>query len=197
MEMPFDIDEQLEKLGKVPKPIRMAIVGGILVAIAVAYYFVAYQPKEEQVYQLRAKAAKLQQDLNQVRAVANNVGAFEREVADLERDLKEALTQLPNSKQFEDLLQDISTAGKKVGVAIKTIDRRPEKPHDFYAEVPFKLELEGNYHDIARFFDEVARLPRIVNMGGIKMKVIREGSSGPWLGVESTATTYRFLNKKA
>jgi type IV pilus assembly protein PilO len=154
----------------------------------------SYAPKSSQVAQLRTQAMQLQRKLNNVRAVATNLGAFEQEVTDLERDLEKALKQLPNRKQFEDLLQDISTAGKQVGVQIKSIERDAELAHDFYAEVPFKLELEGEYHDLARFFERVARLPRIVNIGALDVTVSTEDRRATVLRVQGTATTFRFLN---
>ena len=123
--------------------------------------------------------------------------AFEAEVQGLERDLDLALKQLPNRKQFEDLLRDISTAGKKVGVTIKSIDRSKEVARDFYAEVPFELEIEGNYHDLARFFEMVAALPRIVNVGGLSIQVREESRTGTRLKVVGEATTFRFLNGEA
>ena len=196
MDTHFDFEEQIEKLARVPKPIRLGVVAGVLACIACGYYFLAYQPKRQEALELRAQAQELQRKLNNVRAVAANVAAFEREVADLERDLDRALEQLPNGKQFDDLLQDISTAGKQVGVEINSIEREPEVRHDFYAEVPFNLELEGGYHDLARFFEHIARLPRIVNVGSLDVRVQKERKKSTTLRIEGTATTFRFLNEK-
>jgi len=197
LELNVDLDEKLEQLGKVPKPIRFAVVGALLVAIAAGYWFFSYQPAQEERAALIARSQELQRNLNNARSVANNVAAFEAEVAGLERDLDLALKQLPNKKQFEDLLQDISTAGKKVGVTIKSIDREKEVPRDFYAEVPFEIELEGSYHDLARFFEVVANLPRIVNMGGLTIKVVSETRQSTRLKVTGMATTFRFLSDEA
>jgi type IV pilus assembly protein PilO len=194
MEMKFDIEEQLVVLAKIPKTARMGIVAALLACIAGGYYVTSYSAKAAQVGTLRNQAQQLQRKLNNVRAVATNLGSFEQEVTGLERDLEKALKQLPNRKQFEDLLQDISTAGKQVGVQIKSIEREAELAHDFYAEVPFKIELEGEYHDLARFFERVARLPRIVNIGALELQVGTEGRRATVLKVKGTATTFRFLN---
>jgi len=195
MDMNFDFDEQIEKLAKVPKPVQMGAVAGLVAILGVAYYFLSYQEVQTQLVQARAQSQELQRKLNKVRAVANNLGEFQQEVAGLERQLELALKQLPNRKQFEDLLQDISTVGKKVGVQIKSIERQPEALHEFYAEVPFNLELEGRYHDIARFFDRVSKLPRIVNIGSLRVSVASETSSSTVLRVEGTASTFRFLGE--
>jgi type IV pilus assembly protein PilO len=194
LELNIDFDEKLEQLAKIPKPIRLAVVASVLVAIGAGYWFLSYQPAQGIHRGLVARSQELQRSLNNARSIANNVSGFEAEVAGLERNLDLALKQLPNRKQFEDLLQDISTAGKKVGVTIKSIDRDDEIPRDFYAEVPFKLELEGTYHDLARFFEMVASLPRIVNMGGLDIKVANESRQSTRLKVTGMATTFRFLS---
>lgn len=197
LELNFDFDEKLEQLAKVPKAIRLAVVSVLLVALGAGYWFFSYEPAQVQRAAMIARSQELQRTLNNARSVADNVAGFEAEVAGLERDLDLALKQLPNRKQFEDLLQDISTAGKKVGVMIKSIDRDREIPRDFYAEVPFEIELEGTYHDLARFFEMVANLPRIVNMGGMTIKVVKESRQSTRLKVTGMATTFRFLSDEA
>ncbi len=195
----IDFDEHFEKLAKIPKSARYGAVGAILALVAVGYYFSFYQEGYAKLVAQQGHAQELQRKLINVRAVANNVGEFEQEVATLERQLEIALKQLPNRKQFEDLLQDITTAGKKVGVAIKSIERKGEIAHDFYAEVPFSLELEGSYHNIAMFFERVAKLPRIVNIGSMRVEARgdQSGNGAVELRVEGTATTFRFLNNEA
>ncbi|MGY8737805.1 MAG: type 4a pilus biogenesis protein PilO [bacterium] len=197
LELNIDFDEKLEQLAKIPKAVRLGVVSVLLVAIVGGYWTMSYQPAQEQRAELVVKSQELQRNLNNARSVANNVPGFEAEVAGLERDLHLALKQLPNRKQFEDLLQDISTAGKKVGVQIKSIDREKEVRRDFYAEVPFKLEIEGSYHDLARFFEMVASLPRIVNVGAMNIKVDRESMTATTLQVTGMATTFRFLSDEA
>ena len=190
----IDFDEQFEKLGKVPKAARYGAVLGILALVGAGYYFLFYTDSNAVLTAQRGRAQELQRKLTNVRAVANNVGEFEQEVATLERELEVALKQLPNRKQFEDLLQDITTAGKKVGVTIKSIERTREVEHDFYAEVPFSLELEGTYHNLAMFFERVAKLPRIVNIGSMRIQTHPGRAGDTTLRVEGTATTFRFLN---
>lgn len=197
LELNVDFDQKLEQLAKVPKSIRLAVVSAVLVAIGAGYWFLSYQPAQEVRRTIVARSHELQRSLNNARSIANNVSGFEAEVAGLQRDLDLALKQLPNRKQFEDLLQAISTAGKKLGVTIKTIDRDNEIQRDFYAEVPFKIELEGTYHDLARFFEMVANLPRIVNIGSLEIKVATESRKSTRLKVTGMATTFRFLSDEA
>lgn len=196
IEANFDIDEVVEKLAKVPKPVRLGAVLAMVLGVVSGYYFLVYQDKAVELVNFQGQAEELQRKLNKVRVVASNLDEFEQEVAKLERDLTLVVKQLPSRKQFEDLLRDISTAGKKVGVSIKSIERSEEVSHNFYAEVPFKLELEGEYHDIAKFFEQLAALRRIVNMGSMEIKIAGESDLGTTIRIKGTATTFRFIEGK-
>jgi type IV pilus assembly protein PilO len=195
MEVSPGLQSQLEQIAKLPRGARMGILFGIGVAIAVAYYFSIYQGKHEQLQALHTRELELERKLAEVRSIAANIAAFEAEISDLEAKLAVALRQLPNEKQLEVLLADISNLAKTAGVEIKSFKRQPEQVHDFYAEVPIAVQFEGAYHDIARFFDSVSRLPRIVNMGTIQMKVASATAAETRLTVSGTATTFRFVNK--
>lgn len=195
IEFDFDFEETIEKIAKIPALARLGIVIALLLAIAGGYYSFSYQAKSAELVNLRGEGDELQRKLNKVRVVASNLTEFKTEVTGLERSLSLALKQLPNRKQFEDLLRDISTAGKKVGVTIQSIERTQEVSHSFYAEVPFKIAIKGTYHDVARFFEQLSNLQRIVNMGAMSVKVDSENEFSTVLEVKGTATAFRFISK--
>jgi type IV pilus assembly protein PilO len=185
--------EKLDKILKLPKGARFGILAGIAVLVCVGYYFGVYQAKAQELERLRAEELSLQRKLSEVRLVAGNIEAFEAEIEELEVKLKKALRQLPNEKQLEVLLTDISNLGKNAGVEIRSFQRQQEVIHDFYAEVPIAIELEGEYHDIGKFFELLSQLKRIVNMGALKMGVSKESIDSTRLKVTGTATTFRFV----
>ena len=185
--------EKFDKILKLPKGARFGILAGIAVLVCVGYYFGVYQGKAQELERLRAEELGLQRKLSEVRLVAGNIEAFEAEIGELEVKLKKALRQLPNEKQLEVLLTDISNLGKNAGVEIRSFQRQQEVVHDFYAEVPIAIELEGEYHDIGKFFELLSQLKRIVNMGALKMGVSKESIDSTRLKVTGTATTFRFV----
>ena len=195
MEVSPQLQSRLDQLAKLSRGVRMGILLGIAVMLGAGYYFGFYRGESDRLASLRSKELELQRKLSEVRSIASNIKAFEAEITQLEGQLAVALRQLPNEKQLEVLLADISNLGKTAGVEIKSFKRESEQVHDFYAEVPITVQLEGTYHEIARFFDSVSRLPRIVNMGSIDMKVTSASASETRLVVSGTATTFRFVSK--
>ena len=195
MDIPEQLQEKLESFARLSKVVRVGMLVSAIALLVGGYYFGIYQQANVEISQLKAKELSLQRRLSEVRSVAANLKAFEKELQALEERFTLALRSLPNEKQMEVLLTDINNLGKTVGVEIKSFKRQPEKLHDFYAEVPLAIELEGNFHDIARFFDRMAKLSRIVNMDEIKMHVASEDADGTVVTVSGTAVTYRFLEQ--
>jgi type IV pilus assembly protein PilO len=197
MEISPEVQAKLEQITKLPKGARFGILAGIGVVLVIGYFLLFYQEKSNELKNLRAQELELQRKLSEVRSVAANISAFEAEIADLEIKLKTALRQLPNEKELEVLLTDISNLGKTAGVEIKSFKRSEEVIHDFYAEVPIQIELEGEFHDIAQFFDLMSKLPRIVNMGALTISVVGENEEATILSVKGTATTFRFVGNES
>lgn len=193
MELSPELQARVEQFAKLPKAARMGVLAGVVAVIGAGYFFGIYQARSEELKGLRAKELELQRKLTEVRSIAANIAAFEAEIQDLEVKLNAALRQLPNEKQLEVLLTDISNLGKTAGIEIKSFKREDERVHDFYAEVPISVAFEGRFHDIARFFDLVSKLPRIVNMGAIQMSVSSQTDLDTRLKVTGTATAFRFV----
>jgi type IV pilus assembly protein PilO len=195
MELDSKVQEKLDQIAKLPAAARVGIIAAVAVMILGGYWFMIYQDTARNLEQLHAKELELQRKLSEVRSIAANIEEFEEEIASLQVKLKSVLRQLPSKREIEVVLTDISNLGKTAGIEIKEFRRRDEVVNGFYAEVPIDLSIEGRYHDIARFFDLLAGLPRIVNMGAIDVKVAEDTMDVTVLKVKGTATTFRFVGK--
>jgi type IV pilus assembly protein PilO len=182
-----------EKVAKLPKAYRIAMLPAVMAIVVGVYLYTFWSPAHAQLEGLRAQQLELQRKLNEVRAVAANLGAFEEELGRLDKELTVALRQLPNSKELPVLLTDISSLGKNAGLEFKSFRPKGEIPREFYADVPIEVEFTGGFHEVAMFFDQIAKLPRIVNIGELNMKISRETTAGTLLQVQGVATTFRFL----
>lgn len=195
MELSPELQSRFDQIARLPKAARYGIIVGLAVLMVGGYFFGMYQGSSVRLQELRARELELQRKLSEVRSIAANIDAFEREITDLEIQLTAALRQLPNGKQLEVLLTDMSNLGKTAGIEMKSFKRQEEVVHDFYAEVPILIDLEGDFHEVAHFFDLLSKLPRIVNMGALNVTVASENASETRLRVSGTATTFRFVGK--
>ncbi len=182
-----------EALVRLPLSRKLIILAGILTLIGVVFYFNFYAPKMRELRDLEARLEDAKRRLEESRKVTVKLARFKKEVALLNENLKEVLKKLPNEKEIPGLLTSISTAGKESGLEFLLFKPGPEVKKGFYAEVPVNIEALGSYHSLAIFFDRITRLPRIVNVKGLKIGGPKEKDGQILLKASFLVTTYRFL----
>jgi len=188
------LQPHIDKLSKLPRSYRLAMLPVVVLLLAGLYWQLLYQPAREDLMRVGKQTLEVQRKLNEARAVAANLEKFQQEITNLEKQVTVALRELPNDKELPVLLTDISSLGKGAGLEFESFKPKEENPRDFYAEVPIDIQFKGTYHEIARFFDDIAKLPRIVNVNEIEMTVASESLAETRLQVKGSATTFRFLD---
>lgn len=183
----------LDKLNKVPLQ-QKAIVLIVLVAIVVGVFqYMYWKPLDLEIAKLKVDLQEQERVYREQKSVADDLQTFQANTKKLEEDLRLALTQLPREKEIPTLLRDIYTLGRKSGVEFKTFQPQNEIPKKLYAEVPIKLQISGNYHEIAVFFDRVGKLSRIVNISDLELSGVQSKDKETSLTVNCTATTFMFM----
>jgi type IV pilus assembly protein PilO len=147
------LDIKLDTIMKLPLSQRLMILAGINILIAFFAYQVLLSPKQEEINRFRGKFEEVSKKLNESRVIARDIPKFERQKAELEAKLKEALGQLPNEKEIPDLIDNISMAAKGSGLTILLFKPMPVVPKGFYAEVPVNMAVKGKYESIFFFSD--------------------------------------------
>lgn len=186
---------QVEKIVNLPMKQKLAALLLFLIAIGAGFYFGLEQPKLKELKDLQVKLEKLRADVDENRKFASNLPKFKAEFAALQKDLENALTELPNSKEIPSLLTSITTAGKSAGLDFLTFRPKSETLKEFYAEVPVDIVVSGPFFGIANFFVAVGNLPRIVNISNVSFSDIRNDRGRNLVKVTCQATTFRFLDK--
>lgn len=142
----------------------LALVGFATLALAAVYYMYVWDPKRTElnesqaridsllVINQRAKAELAQGKTNELKAEA------ERYAADL--DLMRKL--VPTGNEVPLLLDQVSTAARRVGLDLADIQPLPSLQGDQYDAFKYRLSLRGAYNQIGTLLANVGSLQRIV-----------------------------------
>jgi type IV pilus assembly protein PilO len=190
------MDPNIEKILKLPTKQKIIILVLVCVIEAAALVWFLYLPKYNELSGLKAELATLQSEINEKTRIANNLPKLQIEYNQLNLELAQALTELPNSKEIPSLLTSITTLGKNAGLDFLTFRPKAEVPKDFYADVPVDIIVSGSYFSVANFFAAVANLPLIVNITNVAFSDIKSVNNRMMTKVTCLATTFRFLDKK-
>ena len=190
----MDFHVLLERLAKLPRARRYGLIALAYVLVLAVFWALFWNPASEKLSVLESETSTLDAKRTQVRIRAADRDKFEQELQNLTTNLKNALKELPNSREIPDLLKRISLVGNKVGLEVQKFQPLPERLMEYYAEVPVALEVVGTFHEVAMFFDQLSKLGRIVSVHGVNINEPEERGGRVELYVTGNAVTYRFLS---
>jgi type IV pilus assembly protein PilO len=190
------IEPFLEKIESLSQVQRIIISVGSFVVIAGIFIYFLYLPKFEKINSLKKQLTDLEQKLSTAKRNAADLKKFQAKMKEAEAQFNMAMKKLPETKEIPSLLTAISDSGQRAGLEFLLFEPKKEKKKEFYAEIPMAMSLRGNYHNLAIFFDQVARLNRIVNITNIQMTRAKgKGKAAGELLAKCTAVTYKFLDE--
>jgi type IV pilus assembly protein PilO len=182
----------LSKIEELTKPQRIGIFVALLVLIFGFSIYLLFWPKHEQISGLKTQLASVQSELETAKKNAAQLNDWRNKRSQKEAEYKQVSRALPEKEEIPSLLAGISQAGKEAGLEFLLFQPKPEVPKDFYTEIPVDINVSGNYHQVAIFFDKVANLPRIVNIRDVKMAPQSQKESNA-LTTSCQAVTYKFI----
>lgn len=182
--------------GRWPLPIRIGTVAlwFVVLALVLSYVFV-WKSQRPELQRFQAEEQQLRSQFRDKHSKAVNLEVYKQQLADIERSFGALLRQLPGKTEVPNLLVDISQTGLAAGLEEKLFQPQPEQKRDFYAELPIKIRLTGNYHEFGAFVSGIAALPRIVTLHDIEIKPDSKDAYDV-LTLELTAKTYRYLDEE-
>jgi type IV pilus assembly protein PilO len=176
---------------------RVLLLVGVVGALFLLYANFVYWPRSADIADKRESLESMIASRDAKAKLVANLAKAKEEVADLNAALKEAVAQLPDTKEIPDLLSNISTVVTDSGLEIALFRPRPEVYREFYAEVPVEILVRGTYFQVEEFFNQVSQLTRIVNVADIGLKAPATiADDNIRLETSCSATTFRFLDEE-
>lgn len=179
-----------DKIEKIKMPVRIAIVAGTLVFLAGLFIWFVWLPKTEEIKKTKQEIENLDRQITQAKIKAKDFEKLSETKAQVDIQFQEALLLLPNEKEIPSLLRKLTELGAEAQLDVRSIQPQNERPKEFYLEIPIAIEVRGEYHNVAVFFDKVGRMERIMNISNVSMRPVSDRSTT--LITRCNAVTYRF-----
>ena len=185
--------ETIDKIGKLSRLYKILLCLGLFALLIGPFVYFSFLPNMNKINALKKEHKALDTRLTTAKAKANQLKYYQDKLKDAELEFKIVMKKLPEKKEIPALLSSVSQSGRDAGLEFLLFQPEPEQNKDFYAEIPVSIKVTGNYHNVALFFDMVARLSRIVNIDNIKMASTKGNMD---LITSCKAVTYRFVETK-
>jgi type IV pilus assembly protein PilO len=160
-----------------------------------AFYYYYEMPARAEMKGREQQLTSLRADIKKGLDTARKLPEFRSQVGELEGRLENLRAVLPEEKDAADLLRRLQTVAAQSNLEIHSFRPNPIVTKQLHAEWPITLELFGTYHNLATFFDRVAKFTRIINITGVDIKGRERPAPNLTITATCTATTFVLLDK--
>jgi type IV pilus assembly protein PilO len=152
------------------------------------HFYVADMQADVNLRQTRLTT--LRADITRGVATARRLPEFESQVTQLEQRLENLKQVLPEEKDVADILRRIQGLATQSNLSIQRFTPTAPVQQALYAEIPYRLQAEGTYHNIGLFFDRISKFPRIINVSEISIRAKAKPDPNATVTAECVATTF-------
>ena len=137
-------------------------VGAVL--LLGAYWYFLYKPKSAEMAVTQAHVDSLDKKNQQAKAdiAQGSLQKLKAQTAEYDQSLKVMRQLVPRSNEVPALLEDISTAARRVGLDLATVEPMPVLQGEQFDTYRYKLAVIGGYHPVGQFLSNVGSLNRII-----------------------------------
>lgn len=161
------------------------------------FFLLYYKPKDADLNMLREERIKVQQEVIKLKAKKKELDKIEAELKTLNMTLRELEAIIPQKKEISSILRKIQQLAYDSRLNIIKFIPGGEIDKEFYSEWPISIEITGNYHNLAIFFDRLSRFSRLFNIENFSIKSLTNQSEASTISATWTAKTYIFREEIA
>ncbi|MFH1825379.1 MAG: type 4a pilus biogenesis protein PilO [Candidatus Firestonebacteria bacterium] len=143
---------------------KWILLGLIVGVILYGYFQFLYFPLGKKVIELRNTLDVKKKELENARLNASGYEKLKAEAKQLEMELNFIMKRLPKFDDQPGLIKEVSKAAGEKDVSILSFEFQKVVPGKiFYSEVPIKLSVVCNYHDLGGFLTKLGYSMRLIN----------------------------------
>jgi type IV pilus assembly protein PilO len=165
----------------------------LMVLVAIGYWAALYRPLAGDIEDAEEREIRLASEERQWVTKQATYHEDKKTLNEQRAREREQLKILPDQANMDSFLEALNGNAELAGLHLVSTVPADEEPEDFYARVPVALRLSGRYHQVAKFFYNVSRLDRIINMENISILEPEFVAGEVVVRANVLATTFRAL----
>lgn len=183
-------------LAKLPLAAKIGIGASAVAAVLFIYWLVFYSDVASKIAGAERQKKTLRDDMTAAQQAEASYFADRGELALREQRSRELNKVLPAEADEDAFLSTVQQVSNTAGINLKSYAPLDEVRQAFYAKVPMRLTILGNFHQIAKFAYELGRVDRIVNVENIQLTDPRVAGDDIIMRASCLATAFHALKPK-
>ncbi|MHB1224407.1 MAG: type IV pilus inner membrane component PilO [Gemmatimonadaceae bacterium] len=137
-----------------------------------AYWYFYLDPRSQELATVESHIETLtqQNEIAKSELARGNPEQVRQEALEYRRNLDVMRRLVPTSNEVPDLLEQVSTAARRVGLDLEGVEPEPVIGGDQFDTYRYNISLTGDYHAVGAFLANVGSLTRIIAPVNLQLK---------------------------
>lgn len=165
------------------------ILAILIFAAAFLFYF---KPKSATISEIRDQRIQVENEVLQLKAQKKQLDQIRQELERMTATLKDLEVVIPKKREIYNILKQIQELAYDSRLDIIKFINLGEAFKEFYWEWPISIEIIGNYHNLAQFYDRLIDFPRLFNVENFSIRALPNQTDAETVTATATVKTYIF-----
>jgi type IV pilus assembly protein PilO len=161
------------------------------------FYFMMYSGTQDQIKNLDMQIEELDRVIRTAEQKERKLPQLQAEVKRSEELLNKLKEILPESNEIASIIKRVESILYASRLKIQKWASPVERSHDIYIQHQLSIEVDGTYHNLGVFFDQLSKIKKIFNVTMLAIKPGRKKNSDYTINANFQASTYTYHEKKA
>lgn len=175
-------------------------LGVFLIIGAVAFglfYFIMYSGTQDQIKSLDTQIEELDKVIRNAEQKERSLKQLESEVKRGDEVLKSLKEILPEQNEITGIIKKIEGILAASKLKIQKWSPPVERAQEIYIQHQLAIEVEGTYHNLAIFFDQLSKIKKIFNVTSLTIQPITKKNVEYTIKANFQVSTFTYHEKQA
>lgn len=151
----------------------MVFICLVAVALAGAYWYYIFDPKNDELIKLAAHVDSLDAQNQKAKSelAKGTVDQIREEARASRTNLDLMRTLVPAGNEVPGLIDQVSTAARRANLDVGSLQPEPVIEGDMFDTYRYRMKMNGTYNDIARMLTNIGSLNRIVTSLNLQLNL--------------------------
>lgn len=155
---------------------KVASVGIVILACFLVWGYII--PELQQAVQLYSNLQEKKAEVASVQNWQHRLKRLNNQQKKLENYLSKIFLNLPENDQMSTIVDQVFKEAKSGDVRILQMRPTDRIHHKGYLEIPISMRVQGSFHDIGRFINNVERSKYLMKVERVKI-MVKDSSTSP------------------
>ena len=166
----------------------------VLVAVAsllyfMVWYFVTSETRAE-VQTLNDQVSQLKIQNEAAKVATQRINEFRSLYASKSQEYDELKVLLPEEREITNVLQGLQNTAGESKLIVMRFSPRDDTQQEFIMAKPVEIEVDSNFNNLRTFFDQMAKLQRIVSISDFKLNQLDKQTANRTLHASFLLTAF-------